>query len=101
MAIKIARPDDSFSRKRLMSLAEEAHRLANLDHPGIVKVHEFVRPTDDRDAGAEADPGFIVLECIDGPTLEQVFRTDRPRPGRWPRSWPGSPTRSTMPTSRA
>lgn len=81
VAIKIARPDNAFSRKRLMSLAEEAHRLANLDHPGIVKVYEFVPPAEARPDGEEAEPGFLVLECIHGPTLEQLFRSDRPAPG--------------------
>ena len=44
VAIKIARPEDPFSRRRLMSLAEEAQRLSTLDHPGIVKIYEFVAP---------------------------------------------------------
>jgi serine/threonine protein kinase/formylglycine-generating enzyme required for sulfatase activity len=80
VAIKVARPDDAYSRKRLMSLAEEFHRLNNLDHPGIVKVYGFVPPADQGDSEEAADSGFIVLEWIDGPTLEQLFRTDRPGP---------------------
>ena len=81
VAIKIARPEDPFSRKRLMSLAEEAQRLSTLDHPGIVKIHEFVAPVATADSEDDAeDGGFIVLEFIEGQTLEQLFRAGRPTP---------------------
>ena len=74
VAIKVARPDDSLSRRRLMSLAEEAQRLQCLNHPGIVKIYEFVAP---EVASDEEDPvhgGFIVLEYIEGITLQQLFK---------------------------
>src|SRR4051794_4355322 len=73
VAIKIARPEDPFSRKRLMSLAEEAQRLSTLEHPGIVRIFEFVPPVTTLDSDDEVDGGFIVLEFIDGQTLEQFF----------------------------
>ena len=87
VAIKVARPDDPFGHRRLMSLAEEAQRLNGLNHPGIVRVHEFVPPAGEGTAGgtAAAGPvadGFIVLEFVDGTTLEQLFRFDRPSPAR-------------------
>ncbi|MGO9598586.1 MAG: protein kinase domain-containing protein [Isosphaeraceae bacterium] len=74
VAIKVARPDDSLSRRRLMSLAEEAQRLQCLNHPGIVKVYEFVAPEAASDEEDPAHGGFIVLEYIEGITLEQLFK---------------------------
>jgi serine/threonine protein kinase/formylglycine-generating enzyme required for sulfatase activity len=80
VAVKVARPDDPRGRRRLMSLAEEAQRLAALDHPGIVKVHEFVAPTGQVGASDPGVDGFIVLEYIAGPTLEELLRRERPGP---------------------
>ena len=71
-----------------------------LDHPGIVKVHEFVPRRDGRSGRpGRKRSGFIVLEYIDGPTLEQVLPHRTARPARWPRSWRRSPRPCTMPTS--
>jgi serine/threonine protein kinase/formylglycine-generating enzyme required for sulfatase activity len=80
VAVKVARPDDPLGRRRLMSLAEEAQRLAALDHPGIVKVYEFVAPTGEGGAREAGGDGFIVLEYIAGSTLEELFRRERPDP---------------------
>jgi serine/threonine protein kinase len=73
VALKVARPDDPFSRRRLTSLVEEAQRLAALEHPGIVKVLEFVVPTGPRSENPAGGEGFIVLEYIEGPTLESLL----------------------------
>jgi hypothetical protein len=80
VALKVARPDDPFSHRRMTSLAAEAQRLAALDHPGIVKVHEFVVPTGPRRDNPAAGEGFIVLEFIDGPTLEALLQQAFPLP---------------------
>ncbi len=72
-ALKVARPDDPFSRRRFTSLIEEAQRLASLDHPGIVKVHEFVVPTGSREENQAGGDGFIVLEYVEGQTLETLL----------------------------
>jgi len=83
VAIKVARTGDPFSRRRLMSLAVEAQRLAALNHPGIVKIHEFVTPQGDatleQEGGAD---GFIVLEYVAGPNLEELFRQTSVKPAR-------------------
>jgi serine/threonine protein kinase/formylglycine-generating enzyme required for sulfatase activity len=77
VAVKVARPGDSLSRRRLMSLAEEAQRLNCLNHPGIVKIYEFVAPEVQSDEQDPAHGGFIVLEYIEGITLEQLLK-ERP-----------------------
>src|SRR6516225_6406023 len=87
VAIKVARPDDPFGHRRLMSLAEEAQRLNALNHPGIVGIHEFVPPSGEGSAAGiaaagQVTDGFIALEFVDGTTLEQLFRADRPSPAR-------------------
>ena len=70
VAIKIARPDDPAGRRRLMTLADEAEKLRALSHPRIVNLIEYVPPGG---AGDEAD-GYIVLEYVEGQTLEELFR---------------------------
>jgi formylglycine-generating enzyme required for sulfatase activity len=78
VAIKIARVGDSTGRRRMMSLAEEAKKLEGLSHPRIVKVYECVLGGDT----AVGRHGFIVLEYIEGETLEQLLRAGRPDPRR-------------------
>lgn len=74
VAIKIAKLGDT-SGRRLVSLAEEAEKLKALNHPRIVKVYDYVPG-----AGPEvAGDGFIVMEHIEGRTLEEVLR-DGPLP---------------------
>jgi serine/threonine protein kinase/formylglycine-generating enzyme required for sulfatase activity len=70
VAIKVARPDNPACRRRLMSLADEAEKLKALDHPRIVKLYEYV-PPGGGGAGAE---GYIVLEYVEGQTLEELLR---------------------------
>jgi serine/threonine protein kinase/formylglycine-generating enzyme required for sulfatase activity len=73
VAIKVARPDIPASRRRLMSLADEAEKLRALQHPRIVKLYEYVSPGE---PGIGAD-GYIVLEYVEGrageKTLEELF----------------------------
>ena len=73
VAIKDARSDMPASRRRLMSLADEAEKLKALQHPGVVKLYEYVPPGE---PGIGAD-GYIVLEYVEGRagerTLEQLF----------------------------
>lgn len=83
VAIKVARADDSLSRRRLMTLAEEAQRLATLDHPGIVKIFEFVTPKSEASPEEEGGSGgFIVLEYVEGLNLEELFRQTSMAPAR-------------------
>jgi serine/threonine-protein kinase PknG len=70
----------------LAAAKAERQFLAQLSHPGIVAIHNFVRHTpagraSDRDAdGAAAD--YIVMAYIGGATLAQVWRTGAPDPTR-------------------
>ena len=82
VAIKLGRPEKPFSRRRLMSLAEEAQRLEGLDHPGIVKILEFVPPAAPGPAGEPGTDGFLVLEYVAGTTLHEVYREGRLDPAR-------------------
>lgn len=51
------------------TLEREARLLSELDHPGVVKVHDFVR---------RGDRMWLVLEHVDGVTLEELMaRTKR------------------------
>lgn len=81
VAIKVTRPDNPSGRRKLMSLAEEAKRLAAVNHPGIVKVLEFVAPTASAEDSAP-DGGFIVMEYVPGLTLEALLRKERLDPFR-------------------
>ena len=45
------------------TLEREARLLSELDHPGIVKVHDFVK---------RGDRMWLVLEHVDGVTLEEL-----------------------------
>jgi len=52
------------------TLEREARLLSELDHPGIVKVHDFVR---------RGERMWLVLEYVDGVTLEELMaRAKRP-----------------------
>ena len=77
VAIKLLQPtnDSDAQRDRMM---HEARALALLSHPNIVVVHD-VGCVEDRDASV-ARPGsvFIVMELLEGTTLEQ-WRRARPR----------------------
>jgi serine/threonine protein kinase/formylglycine-generating enzyme required for sulfatase activity len=78
VAIKIAKPGDARARRRIMSLAEEAKKLKELNHPRIVKLYEYVEGS----VEGEAQDGFIVLEYVEGNTLEELLRAGRLEPER-------------------
>jgi tetratricopeptide (TPR) repeat protein/predicted Ser/Thr protein kinase len=64
VAIKVLRPDllhDPDSRKRFI---REAQAASVLDHPGIVTVYEI---------GADSDIDFIVMEYVEGCTLNEMI----------------------------
>ncbi|MFO0958390.1 MAG: serine/threonine-protein kinase [Isosphaeraceae bacterium] len=75
VALKLARPDFPESRRRLTSLADEANLLAGLDHPRIVRLHEYIPPGG---PGIGAD-GCIALEYVEGRpgerTLEELLES--------------------------
>lgn len=64
VAIKVIRPEYRLDRVRKARLLREARVLAQLNHPGVCQLHEFVE--DDR-----AD--FLVLELVEGRSLRDVL----------------------------
>jgi serine/threonine protein kinase len=80
VAIKVARPDNPGCAGRIMSLAIEAKRLGTLEHPCFVKVYEYVPPSGEQDTLGR--DGFLVLEYIEGQSLERLFKDNPPSPGR-------------------
>jgi len=62
--IKEAMSTDSTEKTRfMMALNDEKNRLITLDHPGIVKCHEYFE---------EGDSYYLVIEYVDGQTLSAV-----------------------------
>ena len=59
VAIKLLRSTSADARRRFI---QEGDLLANIDHPGIVKV---------LDRGADGDDLYMALELIDGPDLSE------------------------------
>lgn len=74
VALKVIRLDDSGSaeQQRLMaqSFLKESRLAGVLHHPGVVGVF---------DAGRQDNLAYIVMEFIDGPTLDAMLRSE-PRP---------------------
>jgi serine/threonine protein kinase/tetratricopeptide (TPR) repeat protein len=68
VAIKVARADRS-SRSKPEDLLDEARRLAQLRHPGIVTVF---------DAAISEGQCFIISELLEGPNLATWLRKSRP-----------------------
>jgi len=69
VAIKIPRPDRVSTPERIERFIEEARRVAQLKHPGIVPVH---------DVGREDGFCFIVSDFIEGQNLAEVISNNRP-----------------------
>lgn len=67
VAVKV--PNRLESNGDVTSLVEEARRVAKLRHPGIVAVH---------DVGTDNGTCFIVSELIEGKSLAEVIREERP-----------------------
>lgn len=69
VAIKLARPDaPGFGERNFFA---EARAAGMLQHPHIVALY---------DAGMHEGIGYIVMEYVDGQTLEPMCRADAPRP---------------------
>jgi serine/threonine protein kinase len=62
VAIKIVRSPD---REYAQRLAQEAQALRRFSHPGLVQLFE---------AGVNGDMAYLVMEFVDGPSLDQVLR---------------------------
>jgi predicted Ser/Thr protein kinase len=62
VAVKLLLPGAEPSYLALERLRREAAAYAQLDHPNIVKLHEFV---------LDLDAAFIAMELVEGPSLKQ------------------------------
>ena len=62
VAIKIVRSPD---REYAQRLAQEAQALRRCSHPGLVQLFE---------TGVNGDMAYLVMEFVDGPSLDQVLR---------------------------
>jgi hypothetical protein len=67
VAIKVLRPDLQSDEVAVMALQREANRALKLAHPGIVRVRGF-------EQDAESGLYFIVMELLEGRTLQSVMR---------------------------
>lgn len=64
VALKVIRADRRLSSDARSRFLREARTLSSLDHPNICRIHEYI----------EAEEGdFLVLELIDGVTLEKAI----------------------------
>jgi serine/threonine protein kinase/formylglycine-generating enzyme required for sulfatase activity len=74
VAVKVLRASVLRRPGRIESLIAEARVAAGLKHPALVTVHDVGRQGED---GA-----YVVLEYVEGRTLSELFRNDRPTPAR-------------------
>jgi len=75
VAIKVLRPELASDAEVVERFRTEAVTLAKLSHPGIATVFAFIR---------EGSELFLVMEFVEGETLDDVLRRDGPFP--WPRA---------------
>lgn len=64
---------------RVSVVVNEKRFLVEVDHPAIVKIHDFVRHPDPLTG---ATVGYIVMEYVDGQSLQQLFGANRGEDGR-------------------
>jgi serine/threonine protein kinase len=69
VAIKISRPDRISTPDRIEHFLQEARRVAQLKHPGIVPIH---------DVGRDERLCFIVSDLIEGKNLAEIIARNRP-----------------------
>ena len=68
VAIKIVHPDAAASRQRRERFAREARAASALNHSHIVTIHDI-----DRDSSEGSDCDFIVMEYVDGTSLDRFL----------------------------
>ena len=72
VALKLVRPEAATSRERRERFVREARAASALNHSHIVTIHEIDRAACD---GAERD--FIVMEHVDGTSLDRLLEATR------------------------
>ena len=60
----------------MAAAAAEAHALAEVEHPNIVRIHNFVEHVDDTGCPV----GYIVMEYVGGTSLKQIRKAARRPP---------------------
>ena len=66
VAIKVLRPEHEDDEEGLARFRAEAHHAGSLSHPNIAQVFDYGEP-----AGAE--PGYLVMELVDGLSLTRIL----------------------------
>ncbi len=65
VALKVLAPQTSGSKEFALRFDREAKVLATLNHPNVVQVHDF---------GREAEVPYLVMEYVDGESLETALK---------------------------
>jgi Tol biopolymer transport system component/predicted Ser/Thr protein kinase len=73
VAVKVLPPQFAFDRQFVERFQREARAAASLRHPNIVVIH---------DVGHQQGIYYIVMEYLEGRTLEQLIKQDGPLPPR-------------------
>lgn len=76
VAVKVLSPQRATDAAFVRRFEREARSAASLDHPNVVGVHDF---GSDELEGGDTRP-FIVMQLVEGPTLEQVIAEEGPLP---------------------
>ncbi|MBO0775815.1 MAG: serine/threonine protein kinase, partial [Actinobacteria bacterium] len=63
VAVKLLRPGYAGHEEDLARFRAEAHYAASLCHPAIARVYDY----------CEADPPYLVMELVDGPSLARML----------------------------
>ncbi len=63
MAVKLLRPEYAGQAEALARFRAEARHAGALSHPGIAKIYDY----------GDADPPYLVMEVVDGPSLAGVL----------------------------
>lgn len=71
VAIKILKPEFIKDQKFIESFRRESQAAASLSHPNIVNIY---------DVGKEGNIHYIVMELVEGKTLNEVIREEGPMP---------------------
>jgi eukaryotic-like serine/threonine-protein kinase len=66
VAIKVLRPEHEDDEEGVVRFRAEAHHAGSLSHPNIAQVFDYGEP-----AGAE--PGYLVMELVDGLSLTRIL----------------------------
>ena len=69
VAVKVLAHSILVDKQQLARFLQEARSAARLEHPNIVQIH---------DAGSEGDTHYMVMQCINGPSLDQRIRRKGP-----------------------